>query len=809
MSQRGIKDVPGFRKDAADFADRFIGLQKEDFRRLGVLADWEKPYKTMEKEYEAEVVGAFRKLLKKGLIYRGLKPVYWCISCETALAEAEIEYKDKTSPSVYVALRITEGPKELIGKDVLIWTTTPWTLPANRAVAVNPDLRYVSLAVGDRKVLVAENRAEAVKEKIGGTKIPGFSLSGAELTNIFGRPNEYFKYQVPYGQNLQGPLLHADYVTMEDGTGIVHTAPGHGADDFQTGQANGLETFCPVDASGRFTAEAPEFLRSQKVFPEGNALIIEDLKKRGMLLHQENITHSYPHCWRCKNPIIFRATEQWFMTMDHSNLRGRILKEIDDSVRWVPEAGKSRISAMVQNRPDWCLSRQRLWGTPIPVLYCAACKKPIKDDKTIESIEAEIRSSGDDFWFKDWESEVDHKLWPFLPENLKCDCGSEKFHREKDILDVWMDSGMSWTAVLKQDECPADLYLEGSDQHRGWFQSSLVLSTGINGKAPYKSVLTHGFVLDEKGRAMHKSAGNVVSPQDIIKKYGADILRLWVAFSDYSDDVRISDKILEGPIEGYRKIRNTLRYLLGNTFDLKSWDKNKISFPPLEKYMLGLMGELQKNVLSDYSEFKFRSAARRIIDFCAFDLSAFYCDILKDRLYTFKPDHPDRVAAQAVLAEALIHVCALASPILPFTMEEAWAEGPAKKWNKGESVLLHTVAPEPDFKTDEALSAQFSALRKIREAAQKKLEEARSAGLIGSSLEAKIFLKGTLPNLNVNWAEILIVSQCEFAPGGPEIEIVVSRADGKKCPRCWRYQTDIGSSSKHPDLCGRCAQALG
>ncbi len=832
MSQRGIKDVCGFRKDAADFAERFIELQKADFKRLGVLADWPNPYKTMDKEYEAEVVGAFRKLLKKGLIYRGLKPVYWCISCETALAEAEIEYKDKTSPSVCVAMPVAKpfpkGLEMLEGVELLIWTTTPWTLPANKAVAINPDFKYQVVRVKinnkernnnnkERKLLIAVARKDDTLKKIGAEELELSNkiTMGSDLISEF--EENRIHYSLLYGEGL-GIVIGADYVTAEDGTGLVHTAPGHGADDFVTGQKYGLGTFCPVDASGRFTDEVPEFLRGQKVFPQGNESVINDLRNRELLLLEENISHSYPHCWRCKNPVIFRATNQWFMTMDRSNLRGQLLRKIEDSVRWIPEAGKSRIAAMVQNRPDWCLSRQRLWGTPIPILYCADCKKPLTDDATLKAIEKEIRQNGDDFWFKDWDLAVDRVLWPFLPENLKCGCGSEKFHREKDILDVWMDSGMSWAAVLQEEEkkeVRADLYLEGSDQHRGWFQSSLVLSVGLESRAPYKSVLTHGFVLDEKGRAMHKSAGNVVSPQDIIKKYGADILRLWVSLSDYSDDVRISDKILEVPIEGYRKIRNTLRYLLGNTFDFnpQTMSVPHQRLPPLEIYMLNRLETLKNEVLRDYQNFHFRTAAQKIINFCSFDLSAFYCDIVKDRLYTLSPNHPDRRAAQTVLSRCLINLCALAAPILPFTMEEAWQEKP-KIWEECESVLLYVLDPLPNL-LEGAGGSFIEEARELREKVQKKLEEARMAKLIGSSLEAKVFLKGKFPNSaderlqNFNWAEFFIVSQFESASGESEVEIVVSRADGKKCARCWRYQTDVGLSSKHPELCGRCAQTLG
>ena len=811
MSQRGIQDVPAFRKDAAAFAERFIQTQREDFKRLGVLADWDRPYRTMTKEYEAEVLSVFRRLLQKGLIYRGLKPVYWCISCETALAEAEIEYKDKISPSVYVAFDAVELapdiPKNIAEKAaVVIWTTTPWTLPANTGVAFNPNLDYVQVEVMEehgktRQFIVSHRRLQPLSKTLGWKNIKvihGFSGRGVSCKRPF--------------MSSDSKAVLADYVTAEDGTGIVHTAPGHGADDFETGQKYGLETLCPVDASGRFTDEAPEFLRGLKVFPEGNEAVIADLRKRGMLLSEDKITHSYPHCWRCKNPVIFRATNQWFLSLDKAqSLRSDLLKAIDQ-VNWVPAAGKSRIASMVENRPDWCLSRQRLWGTPIPILYCADCKKPLQDEAALAAIENRVRKSGDDFWFENWDSPVNGETWPFLPPALQCSCGSKNFIREKDILDVWMDSGVSWASVLKEGEFPADLYLEGSDQHRGWFQSSLVLSVGAKGKAPYRSVLTHGFVLDEKGRAMHKSAGNVVSPQEVIKKYGADILRLWVALSDYADDVRISDKILEGPVESYRKIRNTLRYLLGNTFDFNPKDDAIAlqQLPPLEKYILNRLGILRGEVLSHYETFEFRAAARKIVDFCAFDLSAFYCDIVKDRLYTYAASHPQRLEAQTVLAECLNVLLPLTAPILPFTMEEAWQEGP-KRWGGIGSVLLATLSQEPaSLEIREGKDGSFiEEAREIREAALKKLEEARASKLIGSSLEAKVVLKGKFPTSagdsvkDFNWAEFFIVSQVEFAPSSAEVSIEILHADGEKCPRCWRYTADIGS--KHPELCARCA----
>jgi len=542
--------------------------------------------------------------------------------------------------------------------------------------------------------------------------------------------------------------------------------------------------------------------------------VIKDLEARGRLIFKQDIQHSYPHCWRCKNPIIFRATDQWFLNVSHAGLRGDILNAIE-AVRWIPEAGKSRISSMVSSRPDWCLSRQRVWGTPIPILFCAGCAKPVTDDAVLKSIEDRAAAEGADFWFADMGKEVSSRDWDFLPKNLKCECGGQSFRRETDILDVWLDSGASWMAVLKDEEgqFPADLYLEGSDQHRGWFQSSLVLSVALEEKAPYKSVLTHGFVLDEHGRAMHKSAGNVVAPETVIKKCGADVLRLWASLCDYSDDVRISDKLLEGPSDMYRKLRNTLRYLLANTADF-DWDKNKIPFdqlPEMERYILHRLIATQKEVVKNYEAFQFRTAIRTLGDFCAFDLSAFYLDILKDRLYTFSANDPDRRAAQTVMAECLRRLLLLLSPVLSFTAEEAWKYWAEKRPAENPSVFLTDLPEAEGLWEDPDLGTRWGKILGLREMVLKSLEEARAAKKIGSSLQAKAVLRGgedLLDGLRVNWPEIFLTSQAEIASWEGELRVEIHPAEGFKCPRCWRYQKDIGFSTAYPELCGRCAKVL-
>jgi isoleucyl-tRNA synthetase len=822
MSKRGVTDIPLFRKAAAAFAERFIGLQREDFKRLGLFGDWERPYKTMSREYEAKILRAFRLLMLKGHVYRGLKPVLWCPTCETALADAEVEYKDKTSPSVYVALRIlpflselmingkdqpdrlSKGDKQLLeNAELVIWTTTPWTLPANRAAAFNPLLKYTLVSAdvvgAKRSLLVGHDRLEAVMKIIGATNFQ--EIKTWEGSAFDDAPEAGgIAYQLPFPPSPtdnSGRTVVADYVTAEDGTGIVHTAPGHGEDDFHTGIRYGLEILNPVDQSGVFTDKAPRW-KGKHIFKEANPEIVADLQERGLLLAKKDIQHSYPHCWRCKNPVIFRTTEQWFLKLSEA-LRAHLLAEIDKT-QWVPAEGRNRIAAMVTNRPDWCLSRQRVWGTPITVLYSVSSGKAVTDDAVLEAIEKKAAADGTDFWFERWGEILQPSDWPFLPAHPELAKG---FRRESDILDVWLDSGVSWLSVLGEDAV-ADLYLEGSDQHRGWFQSSLVMSTALRGKAPYKAVLTHGFVLDEKGRAMHKSTGNVVAPQEVISTWGADLLRLWVALCDYNDDVRISDKLLAGPADSYRRVRNTFKYLLGS---LDGFDQLKATpfaeLPEMERYLLHRLAALQKDVLEDYKAYRYRDAARRLVDFCAFDLSALCIDGMKDRLYTFKLDAPERVAAQTVMAEVFARLCALLSPILSFTAEEAWRFWPSKP---ASSVFLWDL-PAPDARwTDPILAARWTKALELRERVNKKLEEARTAKLVGKSLDAKVVLPGDSAGFKgLNLEELFIVSQVSWGAGA---EIEVLHAEGAKCPRCWRWQTDVGSNAAFPELCGRCARQL-
>ncbi len=802
MSKRGVSDVPKFRAAAAAFASGFIAKQREDFRRLGVFGEWDAPYTTMSKRYEAAILGAFRGLVQHGHVYRGLKPVLWCPTCETALAEAEVEYKDKVSPSVYVALPVVEG--ELKGAEIVVWTTTPWTLPANRAAAFHPALEYVevetAVAGKTRRLVLARARLESVMKEIGaeGAKVlrawPGEKAAALAL-----------RYALPYETRPgeTGVSVLADYVTAEDGTGIVHTAPGHGEDDFQTGKRYDLEILNPVDGAGLFTAQAPRW-KGKHIFKEGNPEIIADLAQRGLLLAQKDITHSYPHCWRCKNPVIFRTTEQWFLRLSE-DLRERLLSQIDQT-RWVPAESRNRIAAMVQNRPDWCLSRQRVWGAPVPVLYSVRTGKPVLDDGVFAAIEKKAAAEGIDFWFENWGQPLTRKDWPFLPDLPDF---AEGFRRETDILDVWLDSGVSWLGVLGPGAV-ADLYLEGSDQHRGWFQSSLVMSTALRGRAPFKAVFTHGFVLDEKGRAMHKSAGNVVAPQKVIEKWGADVLRLWVALADVHADTRISDKLLEGPGDSYRRVRSTLRYLLGNLSDFEP--KSAVPFeklPEMERYVLHRLAELQAKTLEDYRQYRYRDAARRLVDFCSFDLSKFYLDVTKDRMYTYREDAPERRAAQTVTAEILSRLCALLAPILAFTAEEAWRFWPGRP---AESVFLWDLPALDPRWTDPALASRWEKAMAARAVVAKALEEAREAKTIGPSLQARVALRGPAAELQalegLNLPELLIVSTAAVEIASGEFSVAVTPAAGVKCPRCWRWQTDVGANPSYPELCGRCARQL-
>jgi len=633
-------DILEKRKLCKQYAAEFVDIQREEFKRLGVFGDWGKPYLTMSCEYEAAIVREFCTFVESGYVYKGKKPVHWCSSCVTALAEAEVEYGNKESPSVVVKFAVDEENRnaffpDLKGKNVfvLIWTTTPWTLPANLAIAFHPDFAYAAVEQGEEVYIVAEGRGEALKEKIG--------LSGTILSRIQGKNLEGMQADHPFIKRKSKAVL-GEFVSLEEGTGIVHIAPGHGEDDYQIGLKYGLDIYAPVDRYGKFKFQGEEQsspLQGQFVF-KANAEIIAILQKNHSLLKEEKITHSYPHCWRCKKPVIFRATEQWFISMKKNDLREKALSEID-RVAWVPKWGRERIHGMVSGRPDWCLSRQRSWGVPITILKCENCEEFVTDHDVLSGIVKLVEAHSADVWFM-------KKAEAFLPSGYRCKkCGGDSFSKEMDILDVWFDSGVSHAAVLEKDSrlsWPADMYLEGSDQHRGWFQSSLLASVGTRGKAPYRTVLTHGFTVDGQGKKMSKSLGNVVAPQEVIKSNGAEILRLWVSAEDYRDDVRISKEILDRLTEAYRKIRNTCRFFLGNIYDFDGGDYRD-NLLEIDRWAMSRLQTFTKKVTSAYENYEFHEVFHNIYNFCIVDMSSFYLDVLKDRLYTFKSDSVERRAA--------------------------------------------------------------------------------------------------------------------------------------------------------------------
>lgn len=812
IDKKEIKDIPAFRKKARAFAQNFVNIQREGFKRLGITGDWDNPYLTMSNIYEGLTVGAFFEALEKGYVYKGKKAIYWCPNCETALADAETEYHDKTSTSIYLRFKIKEYKDGLFEgldktKDIYlaVWTTTPWTIPANMAAAVNFDEDYRVMTLNDGSYIIAADKlADAFASECGFDAQAAAKVKGEDLVGI--------KYEHPLNGRLN-PVIYTDFVTMDAGVGIVHIAPGHGEEDFHAGLKWDIPAFCPVNEKGVFTKEAGEF-EGQSIF-KANPVIIERLKELGSLIKQADISHSYPHCWRCKKPIIFRATEQWFLGVDKFDLRKRLVEQIEQT-KWYPAIGENRIKSMVEQRPDWCLSRQRFWGVPLMVFYCKKCGKVQINHELFEHVKARAMKEGSDFWF-----ECDAKN--ILPQGYKCECGGEEFEKEKDILDVWFDSGVSWEEVLQYRGLgfPADVYLEGSDQHRGWFQTSLIAATVLEGKAPFKNVITHGMILDQQGKAMHKSAGNSVEPEDITEKFGADILRLWVSFTDYSEDVRLSSEILEGPIDSYRKIRNTVRYALGNLSDYIP-QEHKVAGPDmaeLDQYMLKRLDELIKGVREDYKNFRFRKAARAITDFCILDLSSLMLDASKDRLYTLGASSHARRSAQTALFEIVTALLRLLAPILCFTCEEAWQEIKKLPCGAGleESIFLSDMPQGASFVASKEVEDKWDRIREIRGAVLKSLEEARQQGLIGAPLEAKIifnsndaetkaFLKETLPL----WPEVAIVSQTEISEeeGQEKLGVKVEHAEGQKCPRCWQWRKDIGQNGKYSDLCGRCAKVL-
>ncbi len=791
-----------------EYAQKYVAIQKEDFQRLGVFGDWHRPYLTMSYEYEASIVREFFAFVKRGSVYKGKKPVHWCPSCVTALAEAEVEYNNKESPSVYVAFKLIEPDKMLPNvkeASIVIWTTTPWTLPANLALAVNAEVNYALLEGKGGLFVVAEDNIELLRGKgiLGGNVL--YSLKGSGLIGL--------KAQHPF-IDRESPIIGGDFVTTGEGTGIVHIAPGHGEDDYEAGLRHGLQIYAPVDDKGRFTEAVPEF-QGQFVF-KANEAIINTLRQKGALLGAETLTHSYPHCWRCKRPVIFRATAQWFISMEKNGLRQKCLSEIEQ-VQWIPSWGKERIYGMVGHRPDWCISRQRAWGVPIMLFTCERCEAFINDPLLFDRLVAMTEQEGADIWYK-------LEIADLLGSDYKCQiCGSSQFKKEVDILDVWFDSGVSHAAVLQRDprlSWPADIYLEGSDQHRGWFQSSLLASVGVRDKAPYRTVLTHGFTVDGQGKKMSKSQGNVIAPQEVIRSHGAEIIRLWVSAEDYQDDVRLSKEIISRLTEAYRKIRNTGRYLLGNLSDYDGGDYREHMLE-IDRWAMSRLQNLIKRVTDSYDRFAFHEIYHSLYNFCVADMSAFYLDILKDRLYTFKKDSPQRRAAQWVLREILVSMTKLMAPILSFTAEEIWQH--IQMEAKEESVFLAKFPTIDQSFIDSGLEELWDRLIRIRDDVNKALEIKRQERLIGNSLEARVVLYCPEPEYQILSERegflryLFIVSQVELykaagavtdsAIKGESVEglsIEVKRATGRKCERCWNYSEAVGSFEDHPKVCERC-----
>lgn len=817
--KRGELPPLKIREACRNYAKRFIDIQREEFKRLGVFGEWENPYLTMSPEYEATIAREFLRFLETGQVYRRKKPVFWCPTCVTALAEAEVEYEPHVSPSIFVKFPLTEETKKLLSEKlgfilekptyILIWTTTPWTLPANLALAFNPEFTYVLVERSEEYLILAEGRLSALCAEL-----------EIELPPIKARFNPQFlegaKAKHPF-YDRESLIVLADFVTLETGTGVVHIAPGHGEEDYLVGLKYGLEIYTPVNEEGRFYPQVP--LVGGLTLEEANKKILEELESSKLLLHHDKISHSYPHCWRCKRPIIFRAEDQWFISMETGNLREKALSALN-KVKFIPAWGRNRIQSMLERRPDWCISRQRVWGVPITVFRCKNCGEILRDYRYYEATISLFEREGCDPWFVKPVEEL-------LPEGTTCpSCGGSTFEKEKDILDVWFDSGVSFAGVLEKRDgliFPADLYLEGSDQHRGWFQSSLLCSVGTRNEPPYKTILTHGFVVDGKGRKMSKSLGNVIHPQDLIKRYGAEIVRLWVSAEDYRDDIKISQEIIDRLVETYRKIRNTCRFLLGNLYDFDPV-KDLIPFeklPPFERYILFCLSQSLKKIKEAYENYEFHLVSYEIHRFCTVDLSSLFIDINRDFLYCEAPQSFKRKATQTVLYYALDTIVKTMAPILSFTAEEIWQNLPYPKEEK--SVFL-TDFPNYEFSLSDEEVARWKKILHLRAEFLKALERARKdLRLIGSSLEAEVLFEAPKewePLLmdKAFWEYFLMVAKFEKTPF-PEAEatylsqeieglkILVKATSYKKCERCWQRRPEVGSL-EIKELCLRCFKVI-
>ncbi len=799
-----------FRQACEKIARKYLDIQRESFKRLGVIGEWDNPYITLLPKFEAKQIEVFGKMAQRGCIYKGLRPVYWCPDCETALAEAEIEYMDKRSQSIYVKFALKDDKGKLNGITeslentyVVIWTTTTWTLPGNVAISVNPEYTYSVIKAGSETYIMAKELAKDVM------KIAGMDVYN-ELGKITGEDMEYMVCRHPF-LDRDSLVITGDHVTLEAGTGCVHTAPGHGVEDFEVCKKyDELEVVVPVDGKGNLTEEAGPFKGLS--YSEANKAIFKHLKESGALLADAVIEHQYPHCWRCKNPILFRATEQWFISVE--DFKEEALKAIGD-VRWIPEWGEERIKKMVSERNDWCISRQRMWGVPIPIFYCTECGKELINEDTIRAVSDLFAKEGSTAWFAKDASEI-------LPSDIKCTCGNNTFRKETDIMDVWFDSGSTHAAVLEtnpQLSWPADMYLEGSDQHRGWFQSSLLTAVATKGKAPYKQVLTHGYVVDGQGRKMSKSLGNGMDPRDIVKKYGADILRLWVASSDYKTDIRISNDIVKQLSESYRKIRNTARFILGNIGD---FDPATMMIPyeemeEMDKWALMQLNQLIRKVENAFDIYEFHGFIHNIHKFCVIDMSNFYLDVIKDRVYASSKEDKKRRSGQSAMYIILNALVRMLAPVISFTSEEIWKYLPHMDGDNPESIQLNQWPEINEGYDNDALKEKWDRLIEVRDEVLKSLESARNEKVIGSSLEAEVILKAfgedlafLTDNLDI-LPMVFIVSGVRVIQDASleTIQIEVGKATGEKCERCWIYSTSVGENQKHPTLCSRCADVVG
>jgi isoleucyl-tRNA synthetase len=808
-----------FRRKCRAYAEKFVNIQRDEFKRLGVMGEWGNPYLTMAYEYEAVIARECCQFALNGGLYKSKKPIHWCPRCRTALAEAEIEYEDETSPSIYVKFALNGDPGELSpglkGKQVslVIWTTTPWTLPANLGICLHPEFVYAAVEVADGSVLVmAKELVEKCMASFGVTDYRFIAdLNAADLERKTCRHPLYDRDSL---------IVLGEHVTLDAGTGCVHTAPGHGREDYEVGLAYGLDVYSPVDENGRFIPSV-EGVAGEFIF-DANKTINQMLREKGALLSESDMAHAYPHCWRCKRPVIFRATPQWFISMEENGLREKALKQIDH-VQWVPHWGRDRIYGMVENRPDWCISRQRAWGVPITVFYCRDCEKIHMNQELVDRIYALFKENGADVWFEKTAKEL-------LPEGACCEsCGSTELIKEEDILDVWFDSGVTHAGVVEARDnltWPADMYLEGSDQHRGWFHSSLLESVGTRERAPYKSVLTHGYVVDANGKKMSKSLGNVIAPEKVIKKHGAEILRLWVSASDYRDDVRISENMLKQMSDAYRRIRNTCRFMLGNLsgFDPAADQVSLDEMFEIDRYALHNLQELVRKCTAAYDDYEFHVIYHSLFNYCTLDLSAFYLDVLKDRLYTSPRGSLARRSAQSAMYRILDAVVRIMAPVMIFTAEEIWKHMPEASERPG-SVHLAAMPKYDESLCDETLAGSWEKILTVRREVTKALEVARAEKKIGHPLDAHVTLwcdddlAGFLTPYEEELRTIFITSMVRLSPGkdagddamATEIagmSISIAKSTAEKCQRCWIHDTTVGTHSEHPEICTRCKSAL-